>query len=150
MKCNNKIGICICGIILSLGFIGCSSKSSEVVKPLEKPIEQKIVEPTQDELNATIKKEAVKADFVTLNGHEADFIGKSYFVEGEVTFIDDSNSVLPMFSVKTKEGDGFGMYDVVNFNKTVVVKGDKVKVYGKLSGKSDIGVPQISGNVIEK
>jgi hypothetical protein len=147
---KKKLNLYICGLILSLGFVGCSS-NNEVVEPTSEVVETVAkTEPTQSEINAGIKKDAVKADFVILNGHEEDNLGKPYIVEGEVSFVGDTTAVLPTFSVTTKEGNGVGMYDITNFDKVIVAKGDKVKVYGKLTGKSDIGLIQISGNIIEK
>ena len=139
-------------MVLSFSFAGCSSKPNEEVKPtVAKVIKQKVAEPTQAEINAKIKKEATKADFVKVNGHENENKGKAYYVEGEVTFIDNINTTLPTFTVTTKEGTGFGMYDIMNFNHISVIKGDKVKAYGRLSGeKDDKGMIQMSGNIIEK
>ncbi|EDU35762.1 MULTISPECIES: LptM family lipoprotein [Clostridium] len=150
------ISILIAGI-LTLGLVACGSTqtNNEENKNNDKPKQEQAKkesakEESQEELNKEIKDSAVKADFVKINGHEKELKGKSYYIEGEVTFIDNTNSVLHKFTVKTKEGEGYGMYDVENFGKAEVKEGDKVKVYGKLNeNKSETGAPQISGNVIE-
>ena len=105
---------------------------------------------TQDQINKKIKSTAVKATFAQLNGNEDQYKGKSFFIEGAVTNVDNTNSILPLFTVTVKEENGFGMYDILNFNKTNIKKGDTVKVYGKLNGKSKNGAPELSGNIIEK
>lgn len=106
---------------------------------------------SQDDINKKTKAQAVKADFVTINGHEKENKDKPFFIIGEVTNIDDTNKVLPTFTVTTKEGNGLGVYDVLNFQKISINKGDKVKVYGKFNEtKNSKGMIQISGNVIEK
>ncbi|MGO5073940.1 DNA-binding protein [Clostridium sporogenes] len=151
------LSILIIGI-LSIGLVACGSTqtNNEENKNNDKPKqeqtkEESMKEESQEELNKKIKNSAVKADFVKINGHEKELKGKSYYIEGEVTFIDSTNSVLPKFTVKTKEGEGYGMYDVENFGNAEVKEGDKIKVYGKLDeDKSETGAPQISGNVIEK
>ncbi|MHB9949471.1 DNA-binding protein [Clostridium botulinum] len=151
------LSILIAGI-LTLGLVACGSTqtNNEENKNNNKPKQEQskkesIKEESQEELNKKIKNSAAKADFVKINGHEKELKGKSYYIEGEVTFIDNTNSVLPKFTVKTKEGEGYGMYDVENFGKAEVKEGDKVKVYGKLDeNKSEAGAPQISGNVVEK
>ncbi|MBU3216659.1 DNA-binding protein [Clostridium estertheticum] len=149
---SNKIYLYICVVLLSFSLVGCGSKtvvSNDVAKPITA---QKVVavKQTQTQLDAKIKKESVKADFIKLNGHESEFVGKSYLIEGTVTNIDNSNAVLPSFTVTTKEDKGVGMYSIININKVNIVKGNKVKVYGKLNGKNDIGFTELSGNVIEK
>ena len=149
---RKKLGLYICILVLAVGMVGCGTNKSSETKPTAvKVAEQKTTEPSQAEINEKIKKEAVKADFVEINGYEAANAGKSYYVEGTVSNVDNTNNVLHLFTVTTKEGDGAGMYDILNFSDVSVVEGDKVKVYGKLDGvKNEKGMIQISGNVIEK
>ena len=151
MKLNRKISIGICALVIILSFVGCSSKS-HVIDTIAKPVVQKMVsQPKQAELDAKVKEEAVIADFVEINGHERENIGRAYFIEGEVTNIDSTDEVLPLFTATVKEGTGYARYDVLNFQKVDVNVKDKVKVYGELSGeKNSKGMIQISGNVIEK
>lgn len=140
MKLIRKINICLCALVIVLSFIGCSSNSS---------VTDTIVK--QSEINAKIKKEAVIADFVEINGHESENKGRTYFIEGKVTNIDITNEVLPLLTLKVKEGTRYAMYDVLNFQKVDVNLKDKVKVYGNLSGeKNSRGMIQISGDIIEK
>lgn len=145
-------------VALSLSIVGCGntsngSKTENNAKQEQKQDEKKesVKAKSQDELDKEIKNTATKADFVKINGHEKEHVGEAYYIVGEVSFIDDTNKILPTFTVKTKEGEGFGLYDIMNFKKVELKEGDEVKVFGKLSGeKSKIGSPQISGNVIEK
>ncbi|MBU3153909.1 DNA-binding protein [Clostridium estertheticum] len=150
MRLYRKISICMCALALVLSFVGCGSKSS-ITKSVEKP---DLVVPkvalTQTQLNAKIKKESVKADFIKLNGHETEFVGKSYLIEGTITNVDNTNTTLPLFTVTTKEDKGVGMYSIININKVNIAKGNKVLVYGKLNGKNDIGFTELTGNIIEK
>ena len=152
MKFYKSKCILILNVILAvLLLIGCSqSSTNQENKKTSNQVSSKNNQETQNDINKKIKSTAVKANFVQLNGHEDQYKGKSFFIEGEVTNIDNTNSVLPLFTVKTKEESGFGMYDILNFNKTDVKQGDKIKVYGKLDGKSKNSAPELSGNIIEK
>lgn len=148
---KNKLLLFLSISIILISFVGCSqNNNNQQTRKVSTKTTIKPKEETQDQLNQKIKSAAVQADFTNLNGHEDEFKGKSYWIEGEVTNVDNTDSVLPMFTVKTTEGSGYGMYDILNFEKVSVKQGDKVKVYGGLNGKSKVGAPEISGNVIEK
>lgn len=142
--------------LLSLSIVGCGNdkSASKVNVDSSKSIsqsEKQVAKPeqSQDDLNKEIKSKAEKADFVKINGGE--WKSKEVFVEGEIT-LESSSKILPEFTVTTKEGNGFGMYSVVILDTSKVdnyKKGSQVKVYGKVLDKNDLGMPQISGNVIE-
>ena len=122
--------------------------SKEDVVSTEAAGEEK--EKTQEEINADIRKTAIHADFVALNGHQADFKGQAVFAEGEVSFMDNSNKVLPTFTITTKENDGYGMYEAINTFELDIKEGDHIKLYGVVSGeKSDLGMTEIYVNEIE-
>lgn len=111
---------------------------------------------SQKELNDKIKKEAVKADFVQLNGHEDEYKNKKVFIEGTVEVLKEQE-LLGEFTMSTKEGNGYGMYsmngiDTENDYKIGkdIKKGDKIKVYGTIGGKDKLGMPKIDYTIIEK
>lgn len=148
---KDKILVVLSILIILVSFAGCSQNSnSQETKKVQTKTASKPKGETQEEINQKIKSVAIQANFVQLNGHEDEFKVKSYWVEGEVTNVDNTNSVLSMFTVKTAEGNGIGDYDILNFQKVDIKQGDKVKVYGGLNGKSKVGAPELSGNVIEK
>lgn len=143
---------------LSFGLMACGSKqevnekTSETNKPKQEQVQKEQVkkEPTQEELNNKIKKEAVKGDFVKINGGEMD--RKSVFIEGKVSNL-QTDQVMPIFMLTSKEGDGFGVYNVQTIDLSYVkdIKdGDKVKVYGKVVDRKTTDVPTVFGNVIGK
>jgi len=109
----------------------------------EEAADQKVADANQEVLNAQLKKDAVKADFVEINGHIDKFVGKPVFTEGKV-FIPVEGS--PYFELTTVEGDGFGMYVVTNASGVYGLKdGDMVKIYGKVgSPDQKTGMPTIA------
>ncbi|WP_238884560.1 DNA-binding protein [Clostridium sp. YIM B02551] len=141
--------------VVSVGLVSCSSKKdntqsakSDTTQTETKKEDENKKELTQDELNAKIKSEAKPIKFVDINGHEDDFKNKSVYIEGEVTNVDNTDSVFPKFTVTTNEDGGSGMYNVMNMLKYEVKQGQKVKIYGKVTGK-DSGLIQITANAIE-
>jgi len=79
-----------------------------------------------------LRTNAVKADFVEINGHYDQVKHKAVFAEGKVSAV--SNSGIPSFLLSQKEGSGWGIYYIVNTSSIVDLKsGDTVKVYGYVS-----------------
>ncbi|USK48848.1 DNA-binding protein [Bacillus sp. CMF12] len=130
----------------------CTQEESEpVVNDTETNTEvsSKEEEPSQEELNAKLKDEAVQANFVELNVDNPPD-GKKVFAEGEVsTLIKDD--VLDEFTITTNEGNGHGMYSVnlINTTEFEYKEGDRVRIYGAVKGKDEGGLPQISATIIE-
>lgn len=153
-----KIWILLVILFLLCSLIGCGeSKTTPVNSNTTNNTSIQKSEPTQTELNNQLKKEAVKADFVKLNGHEDEYKNEKVFLEGQVTTIIQAASVGGEFTVSIKEGNGFGMYGITSFdtenNYEVgkdINKGDKVKVYGTIDGKDKFGFPHINATIIEK
>jgi hypothetical protein len=145
MKLYRNICLSLCvAFVVILSFVGCSNKS-----PIVETLSKEAV--TQAQLDVKIKKESVKAEFFEIKGHESEYKGRAYFIEGEVSIPGNRDEVLQTFIVTTKEGTGYGMYDVLNSQKVALKEKDKVKVYGKLTGKKNSkGMIQISSNIIEK
>ena len=104
-------------------------------------------EPTQEELNAQLKEEATAIDFVAANGGE---IAKNTKVKttGVVKVI-SSEGVGGEFMLTTTEGEGFGVYTIVNLSMTETAEGNEVTIYGTFAGKDDAGMPKIVATIIE-
>ena len=138
-----KILCLILTISICSTFTACGSstkvETAKIKSATNVPTVLKKVEPTQKELNDKLKKEATKANFVELNGHATEHKNKRVFVEGEIGFISTTGWVGGEFSISTKEGKGYGMYEIYSLdsNENVVgediKEGDKVKVYGVVS-----------------
>lgn len=129
----------------------------------EAPKESQENKPTQEELDAKLKQEAVEADFVAANGGEYE-TGKEIKATGEITnLLNKEGEILPVFTLTTKESDGFGMYtvkvmqanttvtqkEVTLSNGTKLTEGTQVTVYGTYDGRSEVGFPLINSTVIE-
>ncbi|EGO86269.1 hypothetical protein G8S49_11070 [Clostridium botulinum C] len=160
-----KICIAIFSSMLVLALVGCGDKkaSSNIttenktnteIKSKSKDIKKENKEPTQQELNEKLKKEAVKADFVKINGHEKENANLKVFAEGKISCVDYKKvmDVFPSFSLKQKEGKGYGLYHITNlFSKEGFKDGDIVRIYGTVNKvKSKTGYPKIIATVIEK
>lgn len=155
-----KIFISLVALMLTLSMVACSNNSE---KKEESNISNKEIneveeenKPTQKELNDALKKEAEKADFVQLNGHESENKGKKVFLEGEVTIVTKPGAVGGEFTVSVKEGDGYGIYGITSFDTENnydigkdIKEGDKVKIYGVVDGKDQVGAPRIVATIIE-
>jgi colicin import membrane protein len=132
--------------------VGCSSESSSDTEKKDEPKQEEVKQdegPTQEELDAQLKEEAVQADFVELNSDEAE-TGKKVFTEGVIDSI-AKEGMLGEFTLTTEEGEGVGMYTVVDVMGSDLVKeGTNIKVYGVYEGKDDLGFPKINATVIEQ
>ena len=142
-------------LIITLATIlitACTPKEKKTVSSSNtNPGEQTEItkEPSQEELNAKLKMEAVQADFVELN-IDSPPKGKKVYVDGEVSVL--IKGPLDEFTITSKEGDGFGMYKIQLRNTTDVEynNGDFVRVYGAVNDKDELGFPRIFGTIIEK
>lgn len=153
-----KIFMSLVGLVITLSMVACSNSSEkkeeistndkEANETVEKEYKQ-----TQEELNEQIKSEATEADFVELNSSNyKDFVSKRVYVDGKVSHIID-DPVLPTLTLTATYDDGYGVFDIVVLDKETfktLSDGDEVRVYGGYTAKSKLGLPQISGNVIEK
>lgn len=137
-------------IIAVIFLVACNQVSTNpsLEETLE-PEEIVVNEPTQDELNVKLKGEAVQADFVELNVDNPPD-GKKVFVEGEVSLL--TKGTLDEFVLTSEEENGKGMYKIQFANTTDVeyADGDRVRVYGAVNGKDDVGMPKISASILEK
>ncbi|MBS4958920.1 MULTISPECIES: hypothetical protein [Clostridium] len=150
----------ISGIIV-VSLSGCASNKSvennKESKPDMKVEEQKKDEKeqkvSQEDLNEQLKKEAVKADFVELNGNTDKNKNLKVFAEGTISVVDYDRvmDIFPSFTLTQEEGEGYGIYHISNVLSVEGLKdGDKVKVYGVVDGENDSGLIKISATVIEK
>ncbi|MCT4593186.1 MAG: hypothetical protein N4A57_02780 [Anaeromicrobium sp.] len=140
--------ILIAVAFLSFVNMGSEKKSQEVYENEELVItknetdgngksNQQVMTNHKKEIN--IKEEAVKADFIKLNGHTKENAKLPVFAEGEISCVDYENvmDVVPSFLLSQKEGDGYGIYHIANvpafIGKDGNIKlkdGDIVKIYG--------------------
>lgn len=153
-----KIFMSLVALVITLSMVACSNNTNEKKEESntnDKEINESVKEdkPTQAEINAQIKNEATEANFVELNSdNDKDFIKKSVYVDGKVSNIID-DPVLPTLTLTATYDDGYGIFDIVVLDKEnfkTLSDGDEIRVYGGYTGKSKLGFPQISGNVIEK
>ncbi|WP_155485956.1 hypothetical protein [Paraclostridium sordellii] len=60
--------------------------------------------------------------------------------------------VLPTFTLKVLEGDGYGVYEIELVDKGMlkgIEEGKTITVYGNVMDRNDSGIPRISGNLIK-
>jgi hypothetical protein len=103
----------------------------------------------QQDANMRLKQEAVKADFIKINGGEvAD--GAKLLLEGKVGVVMDEDG--KQFSLSTDEGDGHGVYNIVDIGDSPgVTEGDIVTIWGTYQGKDkNTGIPIIAAHIVEK
>jgi len=145
---------CLLALILGIS-VGCSKNSSTTKQETKTNTTTETVKkgPTQGELDAKLKKEAIKADFVQLNGHESEFENKKVYAIGEISVVDYKNVMddFPSFLLSQKEGNGYGVYHITNMLSIKDLKdGDTVKIYGCIEGVDKTSAPKIVATVIEK
>jgi hypothetical protein len=107
-------------------------------------------EPSQEELDNKLKKEAVEVDFVTANADQYEE-GTKLFAKGTVESIIDDGSAFPTILFSTKSGDGYGMYEVQIFDLDAELKvGDEITIYGIYKGNNDMSMPILQSSYIEE
>ncbi|WP_206153060.1 hypothetical protein [Clostridium cadaveris] len=143
--------------MLSVGMTACGNSKDTAKKDdtsTPAPTETKKEEPTREELNEKLKKEAVKADFVKLNGHSKENKDLKVFAEGKISIVDYKNTMdlFPSFTLTQEEGTGVGMYHITNILSVEGLKdGDTVKIYGVVDEEpSKAGLIKITATIIEK
>lgn len=102
-------------------------------------------QPTQDELNEQLKKEAKTYSFAEINANEVQKNSK-IIVEGAIT--GGSFGIGDKFYIESNDG----VYDVVNFNTTdtTFTTNDYVKIYGAYNGKDETtDIPIITSTIVE-
>lgn len=149
------IKILVATMVVGLVLSGCASKptATKVADTTKPVVTQKVAEPTQAELDAKLKSVAVKADFVKLNGYEAENKDLKVKVTGKVSVVDDSKKIedFDCFQLTAKEGNGYGIYTIINIMPIPVKEGDTVTAYGTVNAeKSKYGGIGITSTVIEK
>lgn len=141
-------------IFLSFEINGCGKTSTISTNNDKKAsTEQKMNDPTQEELNQQLKKEAIKADFVKLNGHNSENKNLKVFAEGKIGTVDYTNVMddVPSFVLIQKEGDAFGNYHIKNILNVKDLKdGENVIIYGTVDGTDNMHKVSIIATVIEK
>lgn len=147
-------GLCIILFIISLSMPNGTATQDKKIEG--KAAESKQVNKekvSQEDLNNNLKKEAIKAEFTVLNGHNAEKADLKVFAEGEISAVDYNKvmDVFPSFLLSQKEGDGYGMYHISNLLDIKGLKnGDNVKVYGTVDKElSKDGIIKINATIIE-
>lgn len=135
------------GALSALLLAACGDEAEKETKAVEDTTKEVATEPTQNELNAKLKTEAIPLDFVAANGDEIEKDTK-VTITGEVTSV-MSDGVGGKFTVTTTEDDGFGVFSVTNLTLDEVVEGQTVNVYGTFSGKDESSTPSITATFIE-
>ncbi|AHN22028.1 hypothetical protein [Lysinibacillus varians] len=144
------------GVLSTLLLTACGEEEKAAPKEEtpaaeEKEASDKVAEtkgPTQEELNEKMRKEAIKLEFVAANSDEVAKNTK-VTISGKVSNI-DKEGVGGKFTVTTNEGDGYGMYTVVNLTLEDVSMDSEVTVYGTFDGSDpDLGFPTIIATIIE-
>ncbi|MFS0878254.1 hypothetical protein [Solibacillus isronensis] len=130
---------------LLLAACGDETKEEPKVETSSEQVES--MEPTQEELNAQLKKDATAIDFVAANGDEIEANTK-VTISGKVSNV-ASQDVGGTFTVTTTENDGVGMYTVENYAMAEIVDGSTVTVYGVYKEKDESGFPTITATIIE-
>ena len=155
-----KVICCILTGLMLVGLIGCGNSTSkndgtkvEQEETNKNDKVQKEEKDEQKELDEELIKEAVKADFVKLNGHAEENKNLKVFAEGTISNVDYDcvMDLFPSFTLVQKEGEGNGMYHISNVLGVKGLKeGDYVKAYGVIDGESNVGLVKIAATVIEK
>lgn len=134
------------GTLSALLLVACGDEPTD--KPKEVTSDQvETTEPTQDEINTQLKKDAIPIDFVAANTDEIE-VNTKVTISGKVSNV-ASQDVGGTFTVTTKENDGVGMYTVENFAMAEIVDGSTVTIYGVYKGKDSLGFPTITATIIE-
>ncbi len=117
------------------------------VSQKEAPKEEEV---SQDKLNEELKREATAIDFVAANTGEVSE-NERVKLEGEISVLSPEGLRGGDFTLTTTEGDGYGMYNVINMNtvEIPIQEGDAVTVYGVFNGKDSMGLPEVTAIVIE-
>lgn len=147
--------------VLSVCLIACSNskenttKKDDVTKTsVNETKKEEKKQLTKQEIDDNLKKEAVKVDFIKVNGHEKENKDLKVYAEGKISIVDYKNKmdIFPSFVLTQNEGDGFGMYHITNILGIEGLKdGDQVKLYGTVSGeKNKAGMPIIITTIVEK
>lgn len=136
-------------VAVMLLLVGCGGEDSSEHKENDKQDasteQQENNKPTQEELDAKLKKEAIEADFVAINGGEVED-GTKLYADGTVDLILEEGAI-DTFSFSTDDG----LYTVKSLDiDSTVSEGDFIRVYGTYAGKEEgTGIPLLSVTVIE-
>ncbi|EJQ43665.1 hypothetical protein IEQ_04993 [Bacillus cereus BAG6X1-2] len=153
-----------CSVLLT-GLAACGSNekadsdvqvNENIQQEQQKPEEN---EPPQKELNDTMKREAVRGEFVEFN-NDTPSKKKEVFFEGKIDKLISSTGEKELrlndyFMLKTQENDGIGLFkifngDIDNTKREHFKEGDTVRVYGIFLGKDELGFPTIGTTLIER
>lgn len=144
----NRLLFLLATLTLLLGACGSDEPKPKESDPAESVETEKAEDkPSQDEINAQLKEDAVEYSFVEINSGEIKK-GEKIKLTGEVSLIITDN-VVDAFTLTTTEGDGFGMYNIMNPLSIDVTVNDNVTIYGTYSGTDATGMPEIVSTIID-
>lgn len=147
MKRGNELKKYLLLIATLMLLAACTEEKPETKAVSTTEETAKTDEPTQEELNKEVKATAKAITFVAANGDE---VAKDERVTiiGKISSI-TSKDVGGSFVVTTTEGDGHGMYNIVNLTLEDIKDGQEVTLYGTYNGKDATGIPEIVATIIE-
>ena len=147
------LGACVAVFLIGIFTIPTdTSTSSDKIKNAESVSSAyENDEPTQEELDSNLKKEAVEADFIKINGGE--WKNKKVFEQGKISNIDVKDPMIT-FSLTAKDKNGMAMYKIATFktlpNVAKFNEGDIVKIYGTVGEAGADGIPKIDATIVSK
>lgn len=142
------------GVLSALLLTACAeedAKSKEetpAAEPTEVKKEPVITEPTQEELNAKLRSEAIELDTVAVDSNKIK-VGTKVFVKGEVSTLHTDEIVEGDFLITTTEGEESGMYSIENYELAHPSEIAKLTVYGTYEGRNDMNIPTITATLVE-
>ena len=121
-------------LVLSLFLVGCGDTSAEVDK-----------EPTQEELNESLKEEAIEADYAKIENDEVEE-GTKLTVRGEVIGVEKEGS-MKAFVIGASDG-AYMVQNMATNDVRDVREGDYVQIWGVYDGKSS-EAPTMTTTIVE-
>lgn len=125
-----------------------SKEETPAAEPTEVKKEPVTTEPTQEELNAKMRSEAIELDTVAVDSNKIK-VGTKVFIKGKVSILHTDQIVEGEFLITTTEGEESGMYSIENYALADTKVGAQVTVYGTYEGRNDMGIPTITATLVE-
>lgn len=122
----------------------CSNDESKEPVESTEPVEESAPEETAgDEVEEGLKADTVEQEYAAFADDEVPVNSKVKFL-GKVTAIDEGT-----FTVESKADEIIYVKDIRLGERTDILEGSDVSVYGTYDGKDDEGVPVIKGIFID-
>lgn len=140
-------------LIVIVSATGCSNSKETSQVTQQQSTENNSKATQKEEIKETleeVKKKAVKANFIDMNTGKK--IDGYVYITGEV-LLESGTEKLDWINVTTEEGNGYGIYSVLNMvdEKLDIKDGDIVTFYGIQAPKrEETGAPSIVAEFYEK